>query len=532
MVSEMLNIYFKTGVYSSFSSNLLQKRLESRHFQAKSDICENVISPTFDNYRAYANIKKPQTLSFRGKTADIISKAIIVTADGDIPMLKRYDGSYLVDDAFGTIVYYGKEALRYLKNVTHFTDTTQIITQSDGKINVLAENGKTYNLREPGAIIINKGTYAKVNVEEGNPLVVINTKQPEWYKKMLPNNEHKAYFDELTQKNKLINKGIFNKKALESAVLPLCENSIITPVGDNSFCFNAFDNFSDFKMKLEVLEINSELKLKIENLYKKSINNKSFQTQNPGEVKKEDFYKCPDWVFEKLINTGILTLDSSNKTCWADFYKRDEFEKELYDKSQIYGSLKDALVDIWDRTTKSGYDLTGLKDYSDGITIYSHADKLNQFTSQHTEWITNSSEWTPRGAVDIGVSRVASNKNGVMEFNRIRSEEQLHRHYNASNPEQVMTEIYVPTQGVSALCAVQKGQSAIKTLSAGEMIVIQPGVMHGVVAVKGEYEHLCCQSPSTFQYGFKFKNDSAPFSSDIVFDAINKINGTKYNYLN
>ena len=45
----------------------------------------------------------------------------------------------------------------------------------------------------------------------------------------------------------------------------------------------------------------------------------------------------------------------------------------------------------------------------------------------------------------------------------------------------------------------------IKILKEGDLAVISPSVMHSVNSVAGEYEHVCAQVPSAFQYGFNFK---------------------------
>jgi len=37
------------------------------------------------------------------------------------------------------------------------------------------------------------------------------------------------------------------------------------------------------------------------------------------------------------------------------------------------------------------------------------------------------------------------------------------------------------------------------------MTIINPGVVHSIMGIKGEYEHLVCQVPSAFQYGFMLK---------------------------
>lgn len=60
-------------------------------------------------------------------------------------------------------------------------------------------------------------------------------------------------------------------------------------------------------------------------------------------------------------------------------------------------------------------------------------------------------------------------------------------------------------KGSGALLTLRDGKPVLHLLAAGDMAILEPGVMHSVLAVNGDYEQLVFQVPSTFQYGFRFK---------------------------
>ncbi len=303
-------------------------------------------------------------VSFKGQTVDSISRAVKFGSPFSTPLIQRYDGGYLVDSSTNTVVYYGKDAKNYLKDMTHFPLETQIIAQSDTEIEVETMQGKKINLDEPGAILINKDTFAKVKVKKGNPLVITTQNTPPWFQKMSA--ERQDYFNTLVGKNK-----------------------------------NAFDT--------------------------------NHPTQNPGTALRKDFEACPDWVFDKLCEKKILIKDESdtNKAKWASFRTVDEFQEDLWNKAEIYGDVKDRIVDTYKKTTKAGYDFTGLKDSADGVTVYVGKDRFNLFNSNPTEWLSSSITWGDKGTFGIGVSRVArQGSSEITDFNEIRPSEKIHKHQN------------------------------------------------------------------------------------------------------
>ncbi len=470
--------------------------------------------------------KSGSLVAFSGLTSNNIKKAILLGNSGDIPLIKRYDGGYLVDNETETVIYYGEEAKNLLKHQTYFPDDTQVILQSDGKLKATSLNGEIFELFEPGAVLINKNTYAKIDVLKGNPMIITSKRPAKWFTKMSPTNEHRQYFETLADKNNYYYKKCFHKSYLKDEYNALRKEGIVVDYNADYLNFYKYPSIKHFMNELNKTSLSKEQKDKVSKLYVQIQNRDKYPAQNSGDVSRQDFKDCPDWVYDKLCSHRILTRDEKNpdKAVWDSFYKIDELQKELWDKVGIYGSVKDDVVRIWEKTTKSGYDITGLVQAGNGLTIYKHSEKYNQFNSRPTEWITNATEWTEKGSLDIGVSRVISDEvKEARNFNIIRPEEQIHKHENGKNKEEKQTEIYILTQGKAAFCTSNNHKTNLRILEAGDMCVVPPGLEHGIVAIDDEYEHLCCQVPSAFHYGLKFKNIIEPFPKELTEEAITKL---------
>jgi|GEM_PF-5295148 len=403
-------------------------------------------------------------ISFGAKTAEKINRAFKLSELSSAPITQRYDGGYLIDDITNTFLYYGDDARRFLKNAGYFPVETQIIAQDDTELSLKTLNGEEFTLNKPGAILINPKTYANIDVIKGNPLVMTTEKQPYWYTKMTADafNECREYFEKMVKKNN--------------------------------------DNFPH---KLPLTDL-----------------------RNPGNVTSEDFEGCPDWVYEKLCNSGILDQDPEqpSKATWSEFRTIGNLQEDLRDKAEIHGDVKDKILDVWCKTTKSGFDFSGLAFAADGVTVYEHSDRFNPFNLKPTEWMSCSTAWTPEGCLTSGVSRVVhKGSGGVIDFNQVREEEQLHQHQSPELPHQKLAEAYILTGGKMALCTSDGDKENINIYKPGDLIVVPPGLIHGIAAAGGDYEHLCCQAPSTFQYGFRFKNISKPFSTEIKKEAIARL---------
>ncbi len=482
------------------------------------------------NYPVSKHVNNPRLISFTGATADKIKKAILLGNYGDTQIIKRYDGGYLVNNETETIVYYGEDAKNLLKYQTYFPDETQIILQSDGKLKTTTQNGENIELSEPGALLINKNTYAKVNVLEGNPMVITSKRPPKWFSKMKPNNEHRQYFETLVDKNNYYYNQCFHKSYLEEEYNILCKDGIVIDYDLNHLKFHNYSSNKQFINDLNKTSLSKVQRDKVLNLYNQVKAREKYEIQNPGNVSRKDFKDCPDWVYDKLCEYSILNRDKNDpdKAVWHSFYKIDRLKKELWDEIGIYGDAKDNIVEVWERTTKSGYDITGLVQAKNGITVYKHSGKYNQFNYKPTEWITNATEWADGESPTIGVSRVISDQEKqVRNFNIIRPEEKIHKHENPNNKFENQTEVYILTQGRAAFCNSINNKNEIRILEPGDMFIVPPDLAHGLIAVDDEYEHLCCQVPSAFHYGFKFKNVVEPFPQELTDEAMTKLKNAR-----
>ena len=74
-----------------------------------------------------------------------------------------------------------------------------------------------------------------------------------------------------------------------------------------------------------------------------------------------------------------------------------------------------------------------------------------------------------------------------------------------------MVEVYYICNGEAGMLFIKKGIPHMVFLRAGDMAIVEPGTTHAIFVVGRQYyEHLALQIPSTFQYGFMFKEDVSP----------------------
>ncbi|MDO8603782.1 MAG: glycogen/starch synthase [Candidatus Omnitrophota bacterium] len=145
-----------------------------------------------------------------------------------------------------------------------------------------------------------------------------------------------------------------------------------------------------------------------------------------------------------------------------------------------------------------------------GVTVIDYKARINQWTLQHEpEWLVDSMAF---GSNLVGVSIVRSNidtGDKWINFNQIRPQEAYHRHPNKPNGNFI--EVYYIAEGMAALAFEEESSPRINILRAGGMLIAKDGVPHTILAAKGPYKHLAIQIPSTFQYGFEYKqNLTAP----------------------
>jgi hypothetical protein len=148
-----------------------------------------------------------------------------------------------------------------------------------------------------------------------------------------------------------------------------------------------------------------------------------------------------------------------------------------------------------------------------GVTVINHKLRINQWTLKaEPEWLIDSMAF---GSNLIGVSMV---KSDIDTGGRPR--EAYHRHPNELAGDFI--EVYYISNGMAALASEDKGMPRINILSSDGILIAKDEMPHTIVAVKSPYRHLAIQIPSTFQYGFRFK-DSLPAPG-----AINDISHSDY----
>jgi mannose-6-phosphate isomerase-like protein (cupin superfamily) len=229
----------------------------------------------------------------------------------------------------------------------------------------------------------------------------------------------------------------------------------------------------------------------------------------------------------KLIEEKILVQLSpsikSDLLFWGYYFTEEELSKKL-NKLGLTEKENMQIVDLWGKTTRAGYDTTGLALEDKGVVFYSWHKKCNIWTQHMTEWLVNSQSYPGQGEpFTTGISKVQASKDykKPIPFKEIRPGEALHRHPDREDRNQ--TEVYCVTSGEAALLTIEKGKPVINKLKAGDMAVIQPGVTHCVIAVKGRYEHTVFQIPSAFQYGFMLKETVDYKDFDTTEEEITKI---------
>jgi len=174
-----------------------------------------------------------------------------------------------------------------------------------------------------------------------------------------------------------------------------------------------------------------------------------------------------------------------------------------------------------------GKDKTGIVWEKNGIVAYSHNLRRDLWNiNKGTEWIVDSSS---KDIPVAGVSRVSyKEREGPVRFSSIRPQENIHRH-PVRDGNKKMIEVYLVTKGIGALLVIQNGRPKPFFINSDNIAVIQPEVVHEIIAAQAPYEHLVVQVPSVFQYGFWFKENMdykdvgiTPDTHDKIMEAVLK----------
>lgn len=229
--------------------------------------------------------------------------------------------------------------------------------------------------------------------------------------------------------------------------------------------------------------------------------------------------KFTELQLEKLMEHGVVFEKDNKHVQWYEFSNGEDLKTKLTQMGFCFKD-KETIFQIWQEMAKrtprdqhgcgiSGYDYTGLAWDKGTIVAYLLKNKLNLWSWRPTEWIVNSTEYAGRNEpFCVGISNVISKENykePVAFKEEIRPAETLHRHPVMGEKKQ--TEIYIAMGGRAALLTINNGKPHLNIMREGDMAVINPGLVHCIFAVQGEYEHICVQVPSAFQYGLMFKED-------------------------
>ncbi len=492
-------------------------------------------------------------LSFKGNIPEIRSAFIITKDEADIPLMQtKVNGSYVVDFDSQTEVIYGIDALNYLRETNEFSYDTQIIIPKKCAGEFITK-GKTVPLKENTAVMINGGTEAKVRINKGFPMIIVSKKDYDWYERYTKNAQTetiKAKYGELEYHNSHLYNGDFSPNMLLAP--KFTSESYLNTLGLNKWQsknyliydlaskrdmmseedgteFDKTKSLFDRLMDKGIISHKEDGYIRFNRFY-----NTEYQTQL---MKKEGFSddeirlimpifeqtrmvhgdsrfcrKSSASIFseaelEKLKQCGILhnNKKQTETIFWKETFATENDLRNRLNQEGFSYEEQSHIIQAWKELNNSGYDISGLKFIDKNAAVYNLNDKLNNWTLEKTNWVTNSTALTnDKGKTPfIGTSLVQTDEQRVFPMDELRKGEKLHKHPNRAEKRQ--TEIYMITSGAAALVVVRNGKPEIKILKEGDLAVIDAGVEHCINSVIGEYEQIVVQVPSAFQYGFDFK---------------------------
>lgn len=549
MYSKTINI--SNVISNNYSQAVKKENTVSKSFGQNSNSAPRKINS--ENYRAYAPIL------FKGN-APKITNAFIITGQGEnIPLMAtRTNESYLIDFDSQTEIIYGVDAIRYLDNKSEFKYDTQIIfpKKSSGVLHI---DSKNIELAENSSVLINAGTKADVELQQGYPMVIISKKDYDWYERYSRDSKNeniKSKFVELTKYNAHSYNGEFSLNSLlpdkmrdEKFLNSLSINKWASGNGLLDDIYSKKGLLSDeeaatiefIKNAVDKLEENRMLEHKdngyvhlakpyakdylINDMKDKGFTQEEINLLVPvfmqaREVKgagkfaiKNPAADYPKELILKMKTAGILhnnQKDSETNIYWKECYSSEESLREKLTKLNFSEDEQNLIIQNWENANSIGFDLSGLKFINENVAVYNLNDKINNWTNEKTNWVSNSTAIASSDGKTpfVGVSMVQTDEHKPIKMSEIRKEEVLHAHPNLDEKRQ--TEMYLVTSGAAALNIVKDGKTTVQILKEGELAVVGPGVVHCVNSISGEYEHIVAQLPSAFQYGFSFKTTVVP----------------------
>ncbi len=492
-------------------------------------------------------------LSFKGNASDIKSAFIITNDETDVPLMEtKLNGSYVIDFDSQTEVLYGKKAIKFLNRENEFLYDTQVIIpkKCEGTLSI---KGKKIPLGENSAVMINGGTEAKVSIEKGYPMILFSKKDYDWYERysknavnegirgkfleLMHHNSH-TYNGEISP-NLLLPEKFLSDKYLQGLGINKYQagNNLIAELSSKADSMSNEDRqiFEQRKSLIEKLHTTGlieskdggyiKFKLLYNSEYQQNLmQDKGFTQDEINTVmplynqirtvhadsrfaRKGDAETLSPELLAKLKERGIV---HNNKKRTEDIFWKESFDSEQALRKKLTetgfsNEEQNSIVQMWHEQNKTGFDISGLKFIDKNSAVYNLNDKINNWTWDKTNWVTNSTALVSENGTTpfIGISLVQTDEPRVFSMADLRKDEKLHKHPSLDDKRQ--TELYLITSGAAALTVVRNGKPETKIIKEGELAVIDPGVEHCVNSVLGEYEHIVVQVPSAFQYGFDFK---------------------------
>jgi hypothetical protein len=214
-----------------------------------------------------------------------------------------------------------------------------------------------------------------------------------------------------------------------------------------------------------------------------------------------------------LINPGTeLNLEVSKGDVLVIVEDRMPYWYEQYTPGKNFPNIYNEMI----RHHKGGYDCSGLawQSHERSIVIYKHSGRRNYWIDGPEEWMSSSiMDGGKDGAFSTGVSRVFSSldqrEETVVNFKQIRANETLHTHPVRDGDKKV-TEVYLVCRGKACFLFIKDSKPHFIFLHPGDMVIVNPGTVHAIIAAETPYEHLVIQIPTVFQYGYWFKENIPP----------------------
>lgn len=491
-------------------------------------------------------------LSFTGNAPKIKRAYIISSQAENIPLMPTKErNSYIVEFDSQTELIYGEDAINYLNSTDTFEYDTQVLLPQKAE-GILQTDGKTVNLPENSAVLIEAGSKAKISGIKGYPTVVITKQDFDWYErysKTAKDSNIRDKFLELMYYNSHLYNGDFSPNALlpdrirDEAYLKSIgidkwgsRNSILYLLYNNKDKLPEGDKYivETAKSTMDKLHANN-LVQSVEDgfvrltpyyaseffenyLAEKGFSNEEIKiltpvTKRARQVRMDSKIASMNYkkdyredLIPRLQDAGLLykNLSQTDKIYWKYLFPNENLLREKLKKAGFNQDDENSVVESWHKTNMTGFDISGLKFINNNIAVYNLNDKINNWTQEATNWLSNSTELTSTKGDSpfLGVSFVQCGE-GIHSIHEIRQGESLHSHPALETKKQ--SEIYMITSGAAALTVVKNDKPQINILKEGDLAIIGPGVKHCINSVMGEYEQVVTQIPSSFQYGFGFK---------------------------